>query len=316
VTGASGFVGANLARRLLHDGHDVHLLLRPGYAPWRIDEIRGQVTLHLASLADRDQLATVVRHARPEWIFHLATHGAYSSQTDLGEMVQTNVLGTINLVEECLKVGFDAFVNTGSSSEYGLKDHAPSEREWLDPNSYYAVTKASASLYCRYTAQRHGVLLPTLRLYSVYGPYEEPTRLLPTLLRLGLESRLPPLVNPETSRDFVYVDDVVEAYLQATTGERDEPGAIYNVGTGVQTSLREVVELTRRLLQLETEPNWGTMPARIWDTQVWVADPRKIREQLGWVPKYTLEQGLRHHLEWLRAWMSKDSATIDVNRTA
>jgi nucleoside-diphosphate-sugar epimerase len=316
VTGASGFVGASLARRLLRDGHDVHLLLRQGYAPWRIDEIRGQVALHLAALADREQVDAVVREVRPEWIFHLATHGAYSSQTDLDEIVQTNVLGTINLVEACLRAGFDAFVNTGSSSEYGVKDHAPSEREWLEPNSYYAVTKASASLYCRYTAQRHGVHLPTLRLYSVYGPYEEPTRLVPTLLRLGLEGRLPPLVNPETARDFVYVEDVVEAYLTAAAGKRDELGAIYNVGTGIQTTLREAVELTRSLLGVDAEPSWGTMAARIWDTEVWVSDPRQIRDRLGWEPRYTLEQGLRHYLAWLRARTSLDHAATDVDTRA
>src|SRR5205085_63861 len=136
---------------------------------------------------------------------------------DLRRMIQTNLLGTVNLVEACIAAGCAAIVNTGSSSEYGFKDHAPTETEWLEPNSHYAVTKASATLFCHYTAQHWEGLLPTLRLYSVYGPYEEPSRLLPTVILHGLQNRLPPLVNPEIARDYIAVDDVCDAYLLAAT---------------------------------------------------------------------------------------------------
>src|SRR5689334_21363314 len=156
VTGATGFVGANLSRRLLRDGHDIHLLVRQGYAPWRVADICNVVQLHEVDLADRSVLSRVLATIRPDWIFHLAAYGAYSSQTDLYRIVETNFLGTINLVEACLPGGFDAFVNTGSSSEYGFKDHAPPEHDWLEPNSHYAVAKASATLFCRYTAQSKG----------------------------------------------------------------------------------------------------------------------------------------------------------------
>ena len=298
LTGATGFVGANLARRLLHDGHEVHLLVRPDYTRWRIEAIRSDVRLHEVNLGDEEALACIVGNIRPDWVFHLATHGAYSWQTDLRQMVQTNIIGTINLVEACLKTGFEAFVNTGSSSEYGLKDHASSETEWLEPNSYYAVTKASATLFCRYTAQSQGVHLPTLRLYSVYGPYEEPMRLMPTLILWGLKDELPPLVNPDIARDFVYVDDVNEAYLLAATRPGQEPGAVYNVGTGVQTSLRKVVDVARRVMGITVEPEWGSMPDRQWDTNVWVANNRRIRDELGWRPRHAFEQGFRMMVNW------------------
>lgn len=301
LTGATGFVGANLCRRLLHDGHELHLLVRPNYLRWRIEDIRTDVHLHKINLCDEEYLRKVVDKIRPDWIFHLAAHGAYSSQTDLRQMVQTNILGTINLIEACLKTGFEAFVNTGSSSEYGFKDHAPSEIEWLEPNSYYAVTKASATLFCRYTAQNRRVLLPTLRLYSVYGPYEEPARLLPTLIRQGFTGELPPLVAPDIVRDYVYVEDVVDAYLLAATRPAQKPGAVYNVGTGVQTSLCEVVEVAWRVMNITAKPEWGTMPNRDWDTTVWVADNREIRAELGWQPHYTFEQGFRVMVDWFRS---------------
>lgn len=300
ITGATGFVGANLARRLLRDGHDLHLLLRQGYAPWRVAAICDEVHLYEVDLGDREALGRIVAGIRPDWIFHLAAHGAYSSQTDLSQIVATNILGTINLVESCLQTGFEAFVNTGSSSEYGFKDHAPNEQTWLEPNSHYAVAKASATLFCRYTAQSKRLHMPTLRLYSVYGPYEEPTRLMPTLIVHGRNGGLPPLVNPAIARDYVYVEDVNDAYLLAAARPNQEPGTIYNVGTGIQTSLHEVVATARRILGVTAEPMWGTMPDRTWDTNVWVSDNRAIQTQLGWQPRYTFEQGFQAMVDWFR----------------
>ena len=301
ITGATGFVGANLTRRLLQDGHEVHLLVRQGYRAWRIEAICTEVQLHEVDFTDEEVLTHVVGNIRPDWIFHLAAHGAYPSQTDLQQMVQTNIMGTINLVEACLRTGFEAFVNTGSSSEYGFKDYAPSETEWLEPNSHYAVTKASATLYCCYTAQSRGVHIPTLRLYSVYGPYEEPTRLMPTLIMRGLKGELPPLVNPDVAHDYVYVEDVIEAYLLSATQPNQKLGAVYNVGTGVQTSLRQAVNIARRVMNIKVEAVGETMSNRKWDTNVWVGDNRKIRAELGWQPRHTFEQGFRLMVNWFHA---------------
>ena len=301
LTGGTGFVGANLARRLLAQGHEVHLLVRPDSRQWRIEEIRRDARIHEGDIGQRETLEKTVRSIAPEWIFHLAAYGSYSSQTDLPAMVQTNFVGTIHLVEACAKTGFDAFVHAGSSSEYGFKDHAPGEQEWLEPNSHYAVTKASATLFCRYTAQKQSLPITTMRLYSVYGPYEEPTRLMPTLIRAGLAGTLPPLVDPDIARDYVYAEDVSEAFLQAARQpSRGGLGAVYNVGTGVQTSIREVVDVARRVLAIPAEPRWGSMPDRQWDTRVWVADNRAIERELDWKPRFSFEEGFRSMVDWIR----------------
>src|SRR6202041_3351664 len=106
---------------------------------WRVADILPKTTVHELHLHELPQVSRVVGQIRPEWIFHLAVHGAYSWQTDGPQIVRTNLDGTMNLLSACLKTGFEAFVNTGSSSEYGSKDHAPAETEMLEPNSVYAV---------------------------------------------------------------------------------------------------------------------------------------------------------------------------------
>jgi dolichol-phosphate mannosyltransferase len=297
VTGAAGFVGAVLARRLVSDGHEVHALVRPGSDLWRLDGVEARV--HEVDLAEEPEVSDVVTRVRPEWIFHLAAHGAYPFQSHFPEMVRTNVLGTLHLVESCLRVGFEALVNTGSSSEYGFTDHAPSEDEEPRPSSDYAVTKLTATLYCRAAAGRSGRSIPTLRLYSVYGPFEEPSRLVPQLAVRGLEGKLPPLVSPQVARDFVFVDDVVEAYLAAASRRGAEPGAVYNVGTGRQTSIREAVEIARRVLSIASPPEWRTMPNRPWDTSVWVASPARIEKDHGWKPRTRFEEGFARFVRWL-----------------
>lgn len=301
VTGATGFVGANLARRLLHEGHEVHLLVRPQHAPDRLEEIRGDVQLHVVDLSDAVALGAIVGQIKADWIFHLAAQGAYSWQTDVAQIFQTNLTGTIQLVEACLKTGFESFIHTGSSSEYGYKDHAPSETEWVEPNSHYAIAKASATLYCRYTAQAKKMNLATLRLYSAYGPYEDIKRLMPTLIRHGLRGEWPPLVNPDTARDFIYVEDVCDACLLAAQNRPREFGAVYNVGTGIQTTMREVVEIARKELDIQAEPQWGSMAARIWDTSIWRADARKIQAELGWRPRHSFQEGFAKMVAWQRA---------------
>jgi nucleoside-diphosphate-sugar epimerase len=301
LTGGTGFVGACLARRLIQDGHELHLLARNGFAAWRLTDIQHHIHLYDVNLTHHNAVEGAVEAIRPDWIFHLAAYGAYSSQTDVRRIFETNLMGTLNLVEACLKIGFESFVNTGSSSEYGFKDHAPTDREWIDPNSYYALFKAGATQYCRFTAQHKKVHLPTLRLYSVYGPYEEPTRLIPTVITRGLEGAYPPLVNPGIARDYIFSEDVNDAYILAATQPNQEPGAVYNIGSGVQTSLREVVEVAGQTLNIQAAPAWGSMPDRGWDTTIWVADSSKAQHDLGWQPRYTFAAGFAETVNWFRA---------------
>ena len=298
VTGAAGFVGANLVRRLLADGHEVDALVRAGSDRWRLAEVADDLTLREADLRDGDAVAEAFAAAGPEVVFHLATRGAYSWQADAREILETNVLGTANVLDACVRAETEALVNTGSSSEYGFKDHAPAEGEPLEPASVYGVAKAAATLLCSSVAHERGLPVTTLRLYSVYGPWEEPGRLVPALAEAALRGTLPALASPTVARDFVWVGDVVDAYLLAATARGE--GAVYNVGTGRQTTLAEAVDAARRVLAVDEEPSWGSMADRSWDTDVWVADVAKIERELGWRAGVAFDDGLARTADWLR----------------
>ncbi len=257
------------------------------------------VTAEAVDLRDGDAVARAIGNAKPEWVFHLAAHGAYSWQTDRRRIIETNVIGTINVVDAAGRAGATAIVNAGSSSEYGDKDHAPSESEIVEPNSDYAVAKAAATHYVTLAAHRDGLPTCTLRLYSVFGPWEEPGRLIPALVVHALRGELPPLVDPAIARDFVYVDDVVDAFISAA---RDgvSPGEVFNVGSGVETTIGAAVEVTRQVFALDVEPQWGSMEGRAWDLRTWVSNPARIEAVLGWKPRVSFADGLARTAEWLR----------------
>jgi dolichol-phosphate mannosyltransferase len=153
-------------------------------------------------------------------------------------------------------------------------------------------------LHGQQRARAHGDPIVTLRFYSGYGPWDGPARLLPALIVRGLAGEWPPLVDPSTARDFVHVDDAVEACVLAARAAAVQRGEVFNVGTGVQTTVGDVAALAQRVLPLRAEPPWGRLPARSWDTATWVADVRHTSSALGWRAQIAFEEGFRRFVAW------------------
>jgi nucleoside-diphosphate-sugar epimerase len=300
VTGAGGFIGANLCRQLLRDGHSVHAVVRPGADTWRLAGIRRDITLHRLDLRDAEAVRATVGTVRADWAFHLAAHGAYSWQSDPDAIVTTNAEAAARLVDLAGAGAFEAFLQAGSTAEYGFKDHPAHESEPVEPRGTYAVSKAAATRYARTVSVACGAHIVTLRLGTAYGPWEDPRRLMPTLATLGLLRRLPPLTDPGTVRDFVFVDDVCAAFTRAAGATHLERGSVFNIGSGTATSLAELVDLVRSEFAIDGRPRWSTMAPRGWDTVLCVADCTRAEQMLGWRPRLSLAEGLRALADWLK----------------
>lgn len=298
VTGAGGFVGANLVRHLLAHGHEPIAAIRPRGNRARMREVERDVRIEPIDLRDPTAVITAVRSIAPEVVFHLAAYGAYSWQTELDAMLAVNVRATEAILEGARAI--DArVIHAGSSSEYGFRSAASQESDRLEPNSHYAVTKAAATHLCSLASAQHGQYAVTLRLYSIYGPWEEPGRLMPTLVSRALTGEYPPLVAPETARDFVWVYDACEAFVAAAAAARALSPAVLNIASGRQTTLGGVVETAREVFGITDEPTWGQMANRAWDTSIWLGDTRKAERALAWRAHTTLSEGMRQMANWM-----------------
>ncbi len=247
VLGAGGFVGCNLFRHILARRRDVYAVARTLPAP----RLRGIDPRHLVAVdvTDRAALASFAEAIRPATVFDCIAYGAYSFETDADLIYATNFTALVDRVERLAESGrLAAYIHAGSSSEYGLNSAAPAEDAALVPNSAYAVSKAAAAQYLAYAGKTRRWPVANLRLYSVYGPYEDANRLIPAVVSRGIAGGYPDLVDPTIARDFVYVEDACEAFVRAAAKmSPDLYGESINIGTGTETTIRDLAGTAREV---------------------------------------------------------------------
>lgn len=300
VTGAAGFIGANLTRGLLDAGAEIHALVRPSTNLWRLAEIAPRLALHRLDLAQAELLQRTVTAIRPEVIFHLAAPGGHpSSQADRTEMLVDHLLGTANLLQATEPLDYRRFIHFGSSTEYGPRNRPHRESDLLHPWTTRGAAKAAATLLCQQFGRANHRPIVVLRPFSVYGYWEGPARLIPTAIRAVLSGREIALTVPGYRRDLVFIADMVAACLLAVESKKPT-GEVINVGSGQQWSNEEVVETIQALSGRRVRVRVGAYPPRPSDTEHWVADIRKAKRLLGWEPGHCLRDGLERTIDWFR----------------
>ena len=293
VTGVGGFVGAHLASRLVGDGWDVTGVVRPGQRPWRLEAlgVAGEVDVVDADLSDPVATGDVARAARPDVAFLLAAARAAATPHERASTAAVNGSSCLWLVdalpERCRTV-----VRLGSSTEYGEAAGPMDESSPLRPRGFFGATKAAGSLLVAAAAGRRGMRSAVLRAFQVYGPHDHPDRLVPSALRAVLTGTPLPLTGSGLRRDWVYVDDVVEACVRAAGADHLPPGQVLNVGTGRQVANEDLVAEVERVTGRSVQVGAGGHPGREWDTSSWVCDPSLALALLGWEAKIGLADGL------------------------
>lgn len=298
VFGASGFIGANLMHDIFSVRTDCYAITHDANSAWRLKLLDVPVNniVH-CDITSATSVQGIFEKYKPQTVFNLAAYGAYSKQNKTPLIYETNVNGTVNILDCC--EGLAAYIHAGSSSEYGTNSAAPSEDDVLEPNSHYSASKVSAAYIIRYYSRYKNVKGLNLRLYSVYGYWEEPDRLVPVMLEKARDGAYPNLVEKEISRDFVFVTDAVEAFIDAALNVSDKiKGRSYNICTGTKTTLGQLVDVVRKEFNIAAEPQWGNMQNRNWDLKDWYGNPANTNRDLGWQARTALADGLHKTMQW------------------
>jgi len=299
ITGATGFVGSNLARRSLQRGAEVFINIRKTSDTWRIEDILNEVDVIPVDITEYEKIKHSLKEIRPDIIFHTATYGGKADQINTEKIIDTNIIGTVNLLRSCKDIDVNLFVNTGSSSEYGIKNSAMMESCLLEPVTEYGVSKAAATLYCQTYAITENLPIVTLRLFSPYGQYEQKSRLIPSLILAALQKINPKITSRHLVRDFIFIEDVLDAY-EAVMDLKTAPGKIFNIGSGRQHSVGEVVDMIVGLLGNEVTYEIGIPQAWKNEPTFWQADIQQAKSELDWEPKYLLKEGLAATIDWFK----------------
>jgi UDP-glucose 4-epimerase len=289
VTGASGFIGSHLCRRLCEIGVEVHGISRKdrtadqdGLRWWKGD------------LSNTETVHKLLKKIKPDLIFHLASH--VLGARDIIHVLPTfydNLLSSLNLLLNAHEVGCKRIILTGSQDEPDLGDSK------AIPSSPYVAAKMASSAYARMFYALYQLPVVNLRVFMVYGPDQQDLSKLVPYTTLSLLRKEVPKVGSGTRQvDWVFVDDVVQAYLAAAQASGLE-GKTIEVGSGKLTTVRAVVENLNQMIDPEIRPLFGFLPDRPLE-QIRVADTSKAQKLMGWKPETSLEDGLRQTIEWYK----------------
>ena len=307
VTGATGFIGSHLVRRLVEEGADVHALTSTvsSVYPTRLVDLRDSITLHEGNLTDRSAMDAVVRRSKPTHVFHLGayTHVGKSWQR-VDECVQANVQGTVNLLQALDGTGYQRFVYTGTSEIYGDIDVPFREDAQVNPISPYSVSKYAGERYCRMFHQGYGWPIVMVRPFNAYGPLQTPDRVIPEIIGRAVRGEELKMTQGRQTREFNFVEDLADGFLLAGTVEGID-GELLNLGCGEEVSMRDLATTILDLMGNPVEPQFGALPDR--PTEIWrmFCDSTRAREKLGWAPKHSLEEGLEKTIAWYRSEADK-----------
>jgi UDP-glucose 4-epimerase len=304
VTGGGGFIGSHLASRLVSLGHEVRIL--DNFATGRRSNVLamgGEVELVEGDIQSYERVHNAVTGC--EVVLHQAALPSVPrSVQDPLTSNATNVTGALNVLLASRDAGVRRVIFASSSSVYGRAGDSGPKREDMAPApiSPYAVAKLAAEGYCRAFAEIYGLETVALRYFNVFGPRQDPrsqyAAVIPNFITALMRGERPTIFGDgEQSRDFTYVDNVIDANIQALEAE-PVAGRVYNVACGQRVTLNELFAQLRELIDCRVEPIYAH--PRPGDLRHSLADLTRAREELGYQPRIMLREGLRRMLDYFR----------------
>jgi UDP-glucose 4-epimerase len=299
VTGASGFLGSNLARALVGEGHEVLAVVRPSSKLSRLDDVRSKLSFTFASLNTIETAREQIAQFRPEVAFHLAWTGGNSSKfVNQAAQVFENVPGTLDLIRVLAEAGCATVVYAGSSVEYGEFNVPVGESDLPKPANLYGAAKYGAEVLINGLCHTYGMRFCGVRVFWTYGPMDDAMRMIPSVISSLLDAQRPSLTEGRQLWDFLYIDDAVRAFtLLASTPSAE---GVFNLGSGQPVSIREVVESIRDRIDPALEIGFGEVPYGPNQVMHLQPDVSRLQTMTGWHPEVGLTDGIRRTVEWHR----------------
>ena len=307
VTGASGFIGSHVVERLVRLGAKVRAFVHYNSRnDWGLLELLQKETLEHIEVfpGDLTDAALVYKAvAGCQVVFHLGALIAipYSYQAPQ-QFIDTNVKGTLNILQACLEEQVEKVIHTSTSETYGSALYTPIDEEHpLQAQSPYAASKIAAdklveSFYCSFELP-----VTTIRPFNTYGPYQSARAVIPTIISQALSDNVIKLGALTPVRDLTFIEDTVSGFIRVAESGKSI-GSVFNVGTGHGVTISELVRVILRIIGIDKNvvaDSERFRPAKS-EVTVLVCDNTKAREILEWRPQYTLEQGLQHTIEYIR----------------
>ncbi|MBV9300922.1 MAG: SDR family oxidoreductase [Acidobacteriaceae bacterium] len=317
VTGGAGFIGSALVRALLEKGHRVHVIdnLSTGNLD-NLEEVADEITVHEVDLRHYDRIARVIEGA--DQVFHLgALPSVPKSILDPVPSHESNIDGTFNVFRAATEGKAGRVIYAASSSAYGDTEVLPKVETMAPrPKSPYAVQKLVGEYYATAFCGCFGLETVSLRFFNVFGPRQDPTSVYSGVLSIFLtcliERRSPTIYGDgEQTRDFTYVEDVVELMLKAAHAS-GVSGRVFNAGNGNRYTLNETWALLQKIEGIDLPAKYG--PPRPGDVRHSQADTSAAVQELGHKPRFTFEQGLRLTLDWYRADLERKTVSTKASR--
>jgi len=301
MTGATGFVGAAVARRLLASGYEVAALVRPKTVPWRLANDISRIHIVYGSLESTSSYEEDLIGFRPDVVMHLAWHGTSGTSRDSPDQIRKNVLASVDLLTVSAKVGCEAFVGAGSQAEYGPSRVPLDESCPTLPATLYGAAKLATSVLLGRLAVHLGVRFAWLRVFSVYGPQDGSDTLVSYVIRELLAGRCPAVGKGDHMSDYLFVDDAAAAFV--TVAEKQAAGVI-DVAHGQARPLRETIEALRNAIDPSLAIAFGAIEEPPTGTFPLLARVSRLKE-LGWMPAVALESGLALTVAWHQGLRSR-----------
>jgi UDP-glucose 4-epimerase len=297
LTGASGFIGAHVARQLTQNGHKVAVLLRTEAPGHRLEELSSTLSFIRTHGSDIRSLESELRAWAPDCMLHLGWGGVGNRHRNDCAVQLENVQYSVSLANLCAAVGAKQFIGAGSQAEYGPRNCLITEDLCPSPTTLYGAAKLSAALLTQRICDLAGVRHAWLRVFSTYGPGDDPDWMLPALIRQLLQRKRPQLTACEQTWDYLHVTDAAAAFVAAVESSVE---GICNLASGREVQLRSVVEMVRDLVDPDAKLGIGEIPYRpdqVMRMQVCTA---RLSMQTGFTPSVSLQDGLRHLVESMR----------------